>query len=109
MTRRPPRNHTPAFKGKVALAAIKGDRSLAQLAEQFDVHPIRSHRGSRSSRKGQPMCSVRAAATEARSRGGDEEESPSGGGSICRLISNAPRERPLGQLGRSFGLGQHPQ
>src|SRR5271157_6088395 len=39
MTRRPRRNHTPAFKAKVALAAIKGDRTLAQLAEQFDVHP----------------------------------------------------------------------
>ena len=39
MTRRARRNHTPAFKAKVALAAIKGDRTLAQLAEQFDVHP----------------------------------------------------------------------
>ena len=38
MNRRPRRNHTPAFKAKVALAAIKGDRTLAQLAEQFDVH-----------------------------------------------------------------------
>ena len=39
MNRRPRRNHTPAFKAKVALAAIKGDRTVAQLAEQFDVHP----------------------------------------------------------------------
>jgi putative transposase len=39
MRRRPRRNHTPAFKARVALAAIKGDRTLAQLAEQFDVHP----------------------------------------------------------------------
>jgi transposase-like protein len=39
MSRRPRRNHTPAFKVKVALAAIKGDRTLAELAEQFDVHP----------------------------------------------------------------------
>jgi transposase-like protein len=39
MSRRPRRNHTPAFKAKVAVAAIKGDRTLAQLAEQFDVHP----------------------------------------------------------------------
>jgi transposase-like protein len=39
MKRRPRRNHTPAFKSKVALAAIKGERTLAQLAEQFDVHP----------------------------------------------------------------------
>jgi transposase len=40
MTRRPRRNHTAAFKAKVVtLAAVKGDRTLAQLAEQFDVHP----------------------------------------------------------------------
>jgi transposase len=39
MSRRARRNHTPAFKAKVALAALKGDRTLAQLAEQFDVHP----------------------------------------------------------------------
>jgi transposase len=39
MNKRPRRNHTPAFKAKVALAALKGDRTLAQLAEQFDVHP----------------------------------------------------------------------
>jgi transposase-like protein len=39
MSRRARRNHTPAFKAKVALAAIQGDRTLAQLAEHFDVHP----------------------------------------------------------------------
>lgn len=39
MARRPRRNHSPAFKAKVALAAIKGDRTLAELAQQFDVHP----------------------------------------------------------------------
>jgi transposase len=39
MTRRARRNHTPAFKAKVALAAIKGEMTLAQLAEHFDVHP----------------------------------------------------------------------
>jgi transposase-like protein len=33
MTRRARRNHTPAFKAKVALAAIKGEMTLAQLAE----------------------------------------------------------------------------
>ena len=37
--RRPRRNHAAAFKAKVALAAIKGDKTLAQLAEQFDIHP----------------------------------------------------------------------
>ena len=39
MSRRPRRNHTPVFKSKVALAAIKGDKTLAELAQLFDVHP----------------------------------------------------------------------
>ena len=39
MTRRTRRNHSPAFKAKVAIAAIKGERTIAQIAEQFDVHP----------------------------------------------------------------------
>jgi transposase len=38
MTRRPRRNHSPAFKAKVALAAVKGEKTLAELAAQFDVH-----------------------------------------------------------------------
>jgi transposase-like protein len=36
--RRPRRNHTAAFKAKVALAALKGDATLAELATKFDVH-----------------------------------------------------------------------
>ena len=39
MTKRTRRNHTPVFKAKVALAAIKGEKTLAELAQQFDVHP----------------------------------------------------------------------
>jgi transposase len=39
MTRRPRRNHTPAFKSKVALAAVRGEHTLGELAQQFDVHP----------------------------------------------------------------------
>src|SRR5271169_6856611 len=38
MTKRTRRNHAPAFKAKVALAVIKGDKTLAELAQQFDVH-----------------------------------------------------------------------
>jgi len=37
--KRPRRNHSSVFKAKVALAAVKGDQTLAQLAERFDVHP----------------------------------------------------------------------
>jgi transposase-like protein len=39
MPKRKRRHHSPAFKAKVALAATKGDRTLAELAEQFDIHP----------------------------------------------------------------------
>ena len=36
--RRPRRNHAAAYKAKVALAALKGDKTLAELSEKFDVH-----------------------------------------------------------------------
>ena len=39
MTRRARRTHSPVFKAKVALAAIKGEKTLAELAQQYDVHP----------------------------------------------------------------------
>jgi len=39
MTRRSRRNHSAAFKAKVALAALNNSQTLAQLAERFDVHP----------------------------------------------------------------------
>jgi transposase len=39
MTRRKRRNHGPSFKAKVALAAVRGDRTLAELAAQYEVHP----------------------------------------------------------------------
>jgi transposase-like protein len=32
------RNHSAIFKAKVAIAAIRGDKTLAELSEQFDVH-----------------------------------------------------------------------
>ena len=38
MTKRTRRNHTPTFKANVALEAIKGERTLAELGQQFDVH-----------------------------------------------------------------------
>ena len=39
--RRKRRNHSPQFKTKVAVEALKEDQTVAQLAQRFDVHPIR--------------------------------------------------------------------
>lgn len=39
MAKRPRRNHSSSFKAKVAIEAIKGEQTLAELAQRFDVHP----------------------------------------------------------------------
>ncbi|MGS0639838.1 hypothetical protein ACU8YC_27520, partial [Citrobacter sp. VF227] len=37
------RTHSAVFKAKLALAAIKGERALVELAQRFDVEPNRRH------------------------------------------------------------------
>ena len=37
--RRPRRNHSPAYKARVALEALRGEKTVAELAKQYDVHP----------------------------------------------------------------------
>jgi len=39
MSKRPRRNHAPAFKAKVALEAIKGEQTIIELSQRFQVHP----------------------------------------------------------------------
>ncbi len=39
MSKRPRRNHSPAFKAKVALDALKGDQTIVEIAERYQVHP----------------------------------------------------------------------
>jgi transposase len=41
--RRPRRNHSPAFKAGVALEALKGEKTVAELAAQYEVHPDPDH------------------------------------------------------------------
>ncbi len=39
MSKRPRRNHAPAFKAKVALDALKGEETLVELSQRYQVHP----------------------------------------------------------------------
>jgi transposase len=58
MKRRPRRNHTPAFKAKVAIAAIKAIGRLRSLRSSSTFIPTRSQRGKRSSKTARPTFSV---------------------------------------------------
>ena len=68
MSRRARRNHTPAFKAKVALAAVKGNRTIAQLAEHFDVHSNQITAWKAQLEGGLPGFSARAACRPPRLR-----------------------------------------
>jgi len=54
MSRRPRRNHSPAFKAKVVLEAIKGEQTAIEIAERFDVHPNVVTKWKRQLQEGAP-------------------------------------------------------
>jgi transposase len=39
MSKRPRRNHAPALKAKVALEALRGEQTIVELAQRYQVHP----------------------------------------------------------------------
>lgn len=96
MPRRPRRNHSPAFKAKVALEAIKGEQPLITIAERFDVHPNQITKWKRQLLDG-------AAAVF-----GEAEQAKEGGPSIAELhakIGELTMENDFlsGALGRMGG------
>ena len=57
MGRRPRRNHSPAFKAKAAVSAIKGEKTLIEFAQEFDGIRTRSYNGVISFLKQRLVCS----------------------------------------------------
>jgi len=96
MPRRPRRNHSPAFKAKVALEAIKGEQPLIVIAERFDVHPNQITKWKRQLLDGAAVVF------------GETEQAKEGGPSIAELhakIGELTMENDFlsGALGRERG------
>ena len=76
MTKRKRRNHSPVFKAKVALAAVRGERTLADLAErntmEISLKPLPGF-SSASRRRGSPARAARWDIVTKRLRSGGQK------------------------------------
>ena len=91
MSRRPRRTHSAAFKTKVALAAVRGDKTLAELAQQHNVHPNQI-----TDWKNQLLAKAAVLSQRATGRGvGRLHYRPAGAETGPRYRSGLPRPRSM--------------
>ena len=90
--RRPGRNHSAAFKAKVALAAVKGDKTRAERAERYAVHVNQITQWKAQLLDGATGVFL----TQAERGGGSEREGDAG-----KIGQPCPGERFFGRRARS--------
>jgi len=91
------RNHSPAFKAKIALQAICGDKTLTELASHLHVYPTRSPPGSSSCSSTPPSCLATVIATP---------RTPNSACASCMPRSgSSPSPWPMGRTPTWYGVG----
>ena len=88
MTKRTRRTHSPAFKAKLALAAIKGEKTLAELAKLFAVHPHQITAWKAQLREG--AARDQPGLHRAHSRGHGADRHGVGAGGECARLADQP-------------------
>ena len=89
------KKHSPVFKAKVALAALQGEDTIADLASRFEVHPSQIHAWKKALIQGAPHLFENGAGLQEK-----DQEVPTA--QLCQQIGQLKVERDF--LSRSFGL-----
>ena len=89
------KKHSPVFKAKVALAALQGEHTIAELASRFAVHPSQIHAWKKALTQGVPHLFENGA-------GRQEKDQEVLTAQLYQQIGQLKVERDF--LSRSFGL-----